>query len=210
TFDYTHKKQTGGQGQFAKVGGYLEPIPMIEGKDYEFVDKVVGGSIPREYIGSCDKGFKSCLERGSLIGFPIIGVRAVINDGAYHDVDSSDMAFQICARYAFRQGFAKSGPQILEPIMKVEVEGPVEFQGAILGGLNQRRGMILGTTEVDAYCKIEAEVPLADMFGYSTVLRSSTQGKAEFTMEFSRYTAVPRNIAEELMKKYKPGNLGDD
>ena len=202
-FDYTHKKQTGGQGQFSRVAGYLEPIALEEGKVYEFVDKVVGGSIPREYIGSCDKGFKSCLERGALIGFPITGVRAVVNDGAYHDVDSSDMAFQIGARYGFRQGFAKAAPIILEPIMKVEVDGPVEFQGAILGGINQRRGMILATTEQDAYCKIEAEVPLADMFGYSTVLRSSTQGKAEFSMEFSRYAPVPRNVAEELLKKYK-------
>ncbi|MCZ8151264.1 MAG: elongation factor G [Rhodobacteraceae bacterium] len=202
-FDYTHKKQTGGQGQFSRVAGFMEPIDAEEGKDYEFVDKVVGGSIPREYIGSCDKGFRSCLERGSLIGFPIIGVRCVINDGAYHDVDSSDMAFQIGARYAFRQGFQKAAPLILEPIMKVEVEGPTEFQGAILASVNQRRGMILNTTEENGYAKIEAEVPLADMFGYSTVLRSSTQGKAEFAMEFSKYAPVPRNVAEELMKKYK-------
>ncbi len=202
-FDYTHKKQTGGQGQFARVAGFLEPIGVEEHKDYEFVDKIVGGSIPREYIGSCDKGFRSCLERGALIGFPIIGVRATINDGAYHDVDSSDMAFQIGARYGFRQGFLKASPIILEPIMKVDVEGPVEFQGAILGGLNQRRGMILNTTEQDAYCKIEAEVPLADMFGYATVLRSATQGKAEFAMEFSRYLQVPKNIADDLVKKYK-------
>jgi elongation factor G len=202
-FDYTHKKQTGGQGQFGRVAGYMEPIPLEEHKDYEFVDNIVGGVIPREYIGSCDKGFRSCLERGSLIGFPIIGVRCVINDGSYHDVDSSDMAFQLAARYAFRQGFLKAAPVILEPIMKVDVEGPVEFQGAILGSLNQRRGMILNTTEQDAYCKIEAEVPLADMFGYATVLRSATQGKAEFSMEFSRYLQVPKNIAEELTKKYK-------
>ncbi len=210
TFDYTHKKQTGGQGQFSRVAGYVEPIALEEGKDYEFVDKIVGGTIPKEFIGSCDKGFRSCLDRGSLIGFPIIGVRAVINDGSYHDVDSSDMAFQIGARYGFRQGFSKAAPIILEPIMKVEVEGPTEFQGAILGSLNQRRGMILATSEVDAYCKIEAEVPLGDMFGYSTVLRSSTQGKAEFSMEFSRYAPVPRNVADELMKKYKVGNLADE
>lgn len=199
-FDYTHKKQTGGQGQFSRVAGFIEPIPQEEGKNYEFVDKIVGGSIPREYIGSCDKGFRSCLERGSLIGFPIIGVRCVINDGAYHDVDSSDMAFQIGARYGFRQGFSKAAPIILEPIMRVEVEGPTEFQGAILASVNQRRGMILNTTEENGYAKIEAEVPLADMFGYSTVLRSSTQGKAEFAMEFSKYAPVPRNVADELMK----------
>lgn len=134
----------------------------------------------------------------------------MINDGAYHDVDSSDMAFQIAGRYAFRQGFNKANPQILEPIMKVEVDGPSEFQGAILGSLNQRRGMILNTTEEDSYCKTEAEVPLADMFGYSTVLRSSTQGKAEFSMEFSRYAPVPRNVAEELMKKYKVNSKDED
>ncbi|AYV56324.1 elongation factor G [Leptospira kmetyi] len=209
-FDYTHKKQTGGQGQFGRVAGYMEPIPLEETLNYDFVNKVVGGAIPREYIQSVDKGFKSCLERGSLIGFPIIGVRCVINDGAYHDVDSSDMAFQIAGRYAFRQGFNKANPQILEPVMKVEVDGPSEFQGAILGSLNQRRGMILNTTEEDAYCKTEAEVPLADMFGYSTVLRSSTQGKAEFSMEFSRYAPVPRNVAEELMKKYKVNNKDED
>ncbi|EKR65376.1 translation elongation factor G [Leptospira weilii str. 2006001853] len=209
-FDYTHKKQTGGQGQFGRVAGYMEPIPLEETLNYDFVNKVVGGAIPREYIQSVDKGFKSCLERGSLIGFPIIGVRCVINDGAYHDVDSSDMAFQIAGRYAFRQGFNKANPQILEPIMKVEVDGPSEFQGAILGSLNQRRGMILNTTEEDSYCKTEAEVPLADMFGYSTVLRSSTQGKAEFSMEFSRYAPVPRNVAEELMKKYKINNKDED
>ncbi|MDF3821655.1 elongation factor G [Leptospira sp. 96542] len=209
-FDYTHKKQTGGQGQFSRVAGFLEPIPLEEGKDYEFVDKIVGGSIPREYIGSCDKGFRSCLERGSLIGFPIIGVRATINDGAYHDVDSSDMAFQIGARYGFRQGFSKAAPIILEPIMKVDVEGPTEFQGAILASINQRRGMILNTTEESGYAKIEAEVPLADMFGYSTVLRSSTQGKAEFAMEFSKYAPVPRNVADELMKKYKVNNKDEE
>ncbi|AVQ10543.1 Elongation factor G [Leptospira santarosai] len=209
-FDYTHKKQTGGQGQFGRVAGYMEPIPLEETLNYDFVNKVVGGAIPREYIQSVDKGFKSCLERGSLIGFPIIGVRCVINDGAYHDVDSSDMAFQIAGRYAFRQGFNKANPQILEPIMKVEVDGPSEFQGAILGSLNQRRGMILNTTEEDSYCKTEAEVPLADMFGYSTVLRSSTQGKAEFSMEFSRYAPVPRNVAEELMKKYKVNSKDED
>jgi elongation factor G len=174
------------------------------------VDKIVGGSIPREYIGSCDKGFRSCLERGSLIGFPIIGVRCVINDGAYHDVDSSDMAFQIGARYGFRQGFSKAAPIILEPIMRVEVEGPTEFQGAILASVNQRRGMILNTTEENGYAKIEAEVPLADMFGYSTVLRSSTQGKAEFAMEFSKYAPVPRNVADELMKKYKVNNKDEE
>ncbi|EMJ98842.1 elongation factor G [Leptospira sp. WS58.C1] len=209
-FDYTHKKQTGGQGQFGRVAGFIEPIPLEEDKNYEFVNSVVGGAIPREFISSVDKGFRSCLDRGSLIGFPIIGVKLTINDGSYHDVDSSDMAFQIAGRYAFRQGFSKANPQILEPIMRVEVDGPAEFQGPILASLNQRRGMILNTTEQDGYCKVEAEVPLSDMFGYSTVIRSSTQGKAEFSMEFSRYAPVPRNVAEELMKKYKPNSKDED
>ncbi|PJZ50967.1 elongation factor G [Leptospira saintgironsiae] len=209
-FDYTHKKQTGGQGQFGRVAGFIEPIPLEEDKNYEFVNSVVGGAIPREFISSVDKGFKSCLDRGSMIGFPIIGVKLTINDGSYHDVDSSDMAFQIAGRYAFRQGFSKANPQILEPIMRVEVDGPAEFQGPILASLNQRRGMILNTTEQDGYCKVEAEVPLSDMFGYSTVIRSSTQGKAEFSMEFSRYAPVPRNVAEELMKKYKPNSKDED
>ncbi|MEI1277899.1 elongation factor G [Leptospira venezuelensis] len=209
-FDYTHKKQTGGQGQFGRVAGFIEPIPLEEDKNYEFVNSVVGGAIPREFISSVDKGFKSCLDRGSMIGFPIIGVKLTINDGSYHDVDSSDMAFQIAGRYAFRQGFSKANPQILEPIMRVEVDGPAEFQGPILASLNQRRGMILNTTEQDGYCKVEAEVPLSDMFGYSTVIRSSTQGKAEFSMEFSRYAPVPRNVAEELMKKYKPNSKEED
>ncbi|PJZ78556.1 elongation factor G [Leptospira neocaledonica] len=209
-FDYTHKKQTGGQGQFGRVAGFIEPIPLEEDKNYEFVNSVVGGAIPREFISSVDKGFKSCLDRGSMIGFPIIGVKLTINDGSYHDVDSSDMAFQIAGRYAFRQGFSKANPQILEPIMRVEVDGPAEFQGPILASLNQRRGMILNTTEQDGYCKVEAEVPLSDMFGYSTVIRSSTQGKAEFSMEFSRYAPVPRNVAEELQKKYKPNSKDED
>ncbi|TGK01235.1 elongation factor G [Leptospira langatensis] len=209
-FDYTHKKQTGGQGQFGRVAGFIEPIPLEEDKNYEFVNSVVGGAIPREFISSVDKGFRSCLDRGSMIGFPIIGVKLTINDGSYHDVDSSDMAFQIAGRYAFRQGFSKANPQILEPIMRVEVDGPAEFQGPILASLNQRRGMILNTTEQDGYCKVEAEVPLSDMFGYSTVIRSSTQGKAEFSMEFSRYAPVPRNVAEELQKKYKPNSKDED
>ncbi|MFU8819872.1 MAG: elongation factor G, partial [Desulfurivibrio sp.] len=177
-FNYTHKKQTGGSGQFARVGGYLEP--MEEG-DYEFVDKVVGGVIPREFISSCDKGFHKALEKGVLIGAPITGVRCVINDGAAHSVDSSDVAFQLASIGAFREGYLKAKPVILEPIMKVAAEGPTEFQGSIMGSLNQRRGMIIGTTEEEDYTVIEAEVPLSEMFGYSTDLRSLTQGKAEFT-----------------------------
>ena len=142
------------------------------------------------------------MEAGSLIGFPVVGIEMEVTDGQYHDVDSSDMAFQICARMAFRQAFEKAGAQILEPIMKVEVQTPTEFQGAVVGNLSQRRGSIAGTTEELGMTTIIAEVPLSEMFGYATDLRSMTQGKAEFTMEFAKYLPVPRNIQEELIKKY--------
>ena len=199
-FNYTHKKQTGGSGQFGRVAGYLEP--MEEG-DYEFEDKIVGGVIPREFISSCDKGFKRSLEKGSLCGAPITGVRCVINDGASHAVDSSDVAFQLAAVGAFKEGYLKAKPAILEPIMKVAVEGPTEFQGAVMGSINQRRGMIIGTTEEGNYSVIEAEVPLSEMFGYSTTLRSLTQGKAEFTMEFATFKPVPKSVGEDLVKAYQ-------
>jgi elongation factor G len=199
-FDYTHKKQTGGSGQYGRVAGYLEPL---EEGDYEFVDAIVGGVIPREYIPSCDKGFQKCLEKGILCGASITGVRAAINDGASHSVDSSDIAFQLAAIGAFKEAYRKAQPVIMEPIMKVAVEGPTEFQGAVMGSLNQRRGMIIGTVEEGNYTVVEAEVPLSEMFGYSTVLRSLTQGKAEFTMEFATFKQVPKSISEELIKKYE-------
>jgi elongation factor G len=199
-FNYTHKKQTGGSGQFGRVAGYLEPL---EEGDYEFVDKIVGGVIPREYIPSCDKGFHKCLEKGSLSGATVTGVRCVINDGAFHAVDSSDIAFQLASIGGFKEGYMKAKPVIMEPIMKVAVEGPTEFQGAVMGSINQRRGMIIGTTDEGSYTAIEAEVPLSEMFGYSTTLRSLTQGKAEFTMEFATFKQVPRGVSEELIKKYQ-------
>ncbi len=199
-FNYTHKKQTGGSGQFGRVAGYLEPF---EDGEYEFVDKIVGGVIPREFISSCDKGFSKSLDKGSLCGAAITGVRCVINDGAAHSVDSSDVAFQLAAVGAFKEGYLKAKPVIMEPIMKVAVEGPAEFQGAVMGSLNQRRGMIIGTMEEGNYTVIEAEVPLSEMFGYSTTLRSLTQGKAEFTMEFATFKQVPKGVSEELIKKYQ-------
>lgn len=199
-FNYTHKKQTGGSGQFGRVAGFIEPN---EEGEYEFVDNIVGGVIPREFIGSCDKGFQKSMEKGPLCGAPITGVRCVINDGAAHAVDSSDVAFQLASIGAFREGYLKAKPVIMEPIMKVAVEGPAEFQGAIMGSLNQRRGMIIGTMEEGSYTVIEAEVPLSEMFGYSTTLRSLTQGKAEFTMEFATFKQVPKSVSEELVKKYQ-------
>jgi elongation factor G len=201
-FDYTHKKQTGGSGQYAKVMGTFEPLDSPD-KTYEFENKVVGGKIPREFIPAVDKGFQEQMTKGLLIGFPIVGVKAVLTDGAYHDVDSSEMAFRICAMAAFREFYAKAQPKALEPIMKVEVSAPEEFQGNVLGQINQRRGIIMGTTTNDAFTTVEAEVPLSEMFGYSTELRSGTQGKGEFTMEFSRYATVPRNIQEDLVKAYQ-------
>jgi elongation factor G len=200
-YNYTHKKQTGGSGQYGKIGGHIEPHP--EGTDFEFVDEVVGGAVPRNFIPAVEKGFRSMLDKGRLIGYPVVGVRVTLDDGAAHAVDSSDIAFQEAARGAWRETYAAAKPKILEPIMKVSVEGPSEFSGAILGSVNQRRGMIVGSQEEQGVTKVEAEVPLAEMFGYSTVLRSATQGKAEFTMEFAKYAVVPSSIGEELMKKYQ-------
>lgn len=201
-YDYTHKKQTGGQGQYAKVVGVFEPITDTTA-DYEFVDEIVGGRIPREFIPACDKGFKEQLRKGMLIGFPVVNFRVRLQDGAFHVVDSSEMAFRICAQTAIREFYMKAAPTILEPIMKVEVETPDEFQGAILGGLNQRRGMILGTETSGNICVVTAEVPLSEMFGYSNDIRSSTQGKATFSMEFAKYSPVPKGKQEELIKEYQ-------
>ena len=196
-FDYTHKKQTGGSGQYGRVAGYIEPVAN---EDFVFENKVTGGAIPTQYIPACEKGFRACLAKGPMLEFPVTGVRVVINDGASHSVDSSDMAFQAAARGAFIQTYPKAKPVIHEPIMKVVVETPNEFQGAVMGSLNQRRGMIVGAQDEGVMCAIEAQVPLAEMFGYSTVLRSLTQGKAQFTMEFAVYKQVPGSIAETIAK----------
>ena len=201
-FNFTHKKQTGGSGQYGRVAGFMEPF-QEEGKDYDFVDAIKGGAIPNEYIPSCDKGFRRAMEKGSLIGAPVVGVRCTINDGQFHPVDSSDIAFQTAAIGAFREGYAKAKPSILEPIMKVQLAGPTEFQGNMFGLINQRRGVIIDSTDELGTSTVNAEVPLSEMFGFSTILRSSTQGKAEFTMEFEKYGKVPNNVAEELMKKYQ-------
>ncbi len=194
---YTHKKQTGGSGQYGKVGGYCEPFDG----EFEFVDEVKGGSIPREFISSCEKGFKSMIMKSPRLGVPVVGLRVVLDDGQSHAVDSSDIAFQEAARGAFRDFFPRANPKILEPIMKLSIEGPAEFSGNMLGLIMQRRGIVLGSTEEDGVARVDAEVPLSEMFGFSTPLRSSTQGKAEFTMEFAKYAETPSNITEELLKK---------
>ena len=206
-FNTTHKKQTGGSGQFGRVEGYVEPL---DDGEFEFVNEVRGGAIPTEYIPSVEKGIRNSLDKGRLIGFPITGIRVVLTDGQSHTVDSSDMAFQAAGRKAFRDVYPKAKPVVLEPVMKLEVESPVEFQGAVLKTVMQRRGTVVGTTEEDGFCRLEAEVPLAEMFGYATDLRSCTQGKAEFTMEFARYVRVPADVRSELVKKYGPNSGQDD
>jgi elongation factor G len=208
-FDYTHKKQTGGSGQFGRIAGYFEPL-TDEDEDFRFTSEIKGGSIPTEYVPAVEKGFRSCLSKGRLIGFPVIGLNVCINDGKSHSVDSSEMAFQAAARGAFREVYPRAKPVILEPIMKVEIEGPHEFQGAILKTVMQRRGTVIGTTEEAGFSRVETEVPLAEMFGYATDLRSVTQGKAEFTMEFARYRIAPAEVQSDLREKYKSKIAAED
>jgi elongation factor G len=197
-FNYTHKKQTGGSGQYGRVVGFLEP--WADG-DFEFADEIKGGAIPRQFIISVEKGFRSMLAKGRKIGFPVVNVRVVINDGQAHTVDSSDIAFQEAARGAWRDAYDRAKPKILEPIMRVVVEGPAEHSGNVMATLMGRRGMIIGSQEDEGFARVEADVPLAEMFGYATALRSATQGKAEFTMEFSRYLPVPAQMSDELVEK---------
>lgn len=205
-FTTVHKKQTGGAGQYAKIGGIMAPLVPTDPDDkriYEFVDKIVGGSIPREYVPACDKGFQEQLKKGMLIGAQVIGVQMTVNDGGFHAVDSSEMAFRICAQAAVREAYMQAGPSILEPIMKVEITVPEEFQGAVMGQVNQRRGVIMGSSTEHNETTIDCEVPLTEMFGYSTDLRSATQGKGQFSMEFAKYTPVPRAIQDEMVKAYQ-------
>jgi elongation factor G len=202
-FSYTHKKQTGGSGQYGKVAGFIEPLPSDHPSGFEFVDEIVGGSIPREFIPACEKGFREAVKKGPLIGFPIVGVKCVINDGASHPVDSSEIAFRTAALMGFREAYAAAKPTILEPIMRVEVQFPEEFQGGVMGQLNQRRGTIISSEKQEGFVQAMAEVPLNDMFGYSTDLRSATQGKGEFTMEFQRYAEVPKQAREVMMAEFR-------
>ena len=202
-FSYTHKKQTGGSGQYGKVAGFVEPLPSGHATGYEFVDDIAGGAIPREFIPACDKGFQEAMKKGPLIGFPIVGVRCTIDDGQSHPVDSSEIAFRTAALMGFREAYNKAKPTILEPIMLVEVQFPEEFQGAVIGQLNQRRGTILSTEKHETYVQALAEVPLADMFGYSTDLRSATQGKGEFSMEFKRYSELPKQQREAMILEFR-------
>ncbi len=198
-FNYTHRKQTGGSGQYARVIGRIEPS---EDGQFHFVNAVIGGTIPSEYISACEKGFRECIHEGAFIGAPVLGLKVILEDGDSHAVDSSDMAFSVACRSAFRQHYNEGHPVALEPLMLVSVEGPGELQGEVLKTLMQRRGIILGTTEDQGFVRIDAQVPLGEMFGYANVLRSATAGKAEYTMEFARYAPAPRDTAEQLRKEY--------
>ena len=197
--DYTHKKQSGGSGQFARVIITFEPQPA--GTGFIFESKVVGGSVPKEYIPGVEKGLESMLNSGVMAGFPVIDFKATLTDGAYHDVDSSALAFEIAAKAAFREGMAKAGPKLLEPIMKVEVITPEDYMGDVIGDLSSRRGTVQGMDQRGNARVVNAQVPLAQMFGYVNTLRSMTQGRANYSMVFSHYSEVPSNVAEEIKKK---------
>ena len=204
-FDYIHKKQTGGAGQYAAVMGKIEPLEITAGiddeeaKEFEFINSVKGGAIPAEYIGACETGFRDVMSAGPLAGFPIIGVKVYLEDGKHHEVDSSDMAFRLCARQAMKQAVRSADAILLEPIMRVEVETPSEFQGVVIGDLSSKRGVIGGTDLRDNMTVVTVTIPLSEMFGYATTLRSITQGKAIFSMEFDSYSPCPKHIQEEVL-----------
>jgi elongation factor G len=199
--DYVHKKQTGGSGQYAKVQMRFEPLDAAGGEMYEFVNSVTGGRIPREYIPSVDAGIQSAMELGVLAGFPLVGVKATLLDGAYHEVDSSEMAFKIAGSMVLKEAVRKADPVLLEPIMAVEVRTPEEYMGEVIGDLNSRRGMIQSMEDATGVKVIRSHVPLSEMFGYVGDLRSKTQGRAVYSMQFDSYAEVPRNVAEEIIKK---------
>ncbi|MEE6282622.1 elongation factor G [Georgenia sunbinii] len=199
--DYTHKKQTGGSGQFAKVLVSFEPLDTAEGELYEFSNKVTGGRIPREYIPSVDAGIQDAMQNGVLAGYPMVGVKATLLDGGFHDVDSSEMAFKVAGSMVFKEGIRRADPVLLEPVMDVEVRTPEEYMGDVIGDLNSRRGMIQSMTDATGIKVVRALVPLSEMFGYVGDLRSKTQGRAVYSMQFDSYAEVPRNVAEEIIKK---------
>jgi elongation factor G len=199
--DYTHKKQTGGSGQFAKVQVAFEPLDTSEGVFYEFENKVTGGRIPREYIPSVDQGIQSALQLGVLAGYPLVGVKATLLDGAYHDVDSSEMAFKIAGSQVLKEGVKRANPVLLEPLMAVEVRTPEEYMGDVIGDLNSRRGMIQSMEDASGVKVVRANVPLSEMFGYIGDLRSKTQGRAVYSMQFESYSEVPKAVADEIIQK---------
>ncbi|OBX79831.1 elongation factor G [Moraxella atlantae] len=196
-------RQTGGRGKFGHVWLRLEPLDPAEGKEYEFAEEVVGGVVPKEFFGAVDKGIQDRMKSGVLAGYPVVGVKATLYDGSYHDVDSDELSFKMAGSIAFRKGFMNANPVLLEPVMKVEVETPEDYMGDIMGDLNRRRGMVQGMDDLFGGVKqIRAEVPLAEMFGYATQLRSMSQGRATYSMEFAKYAETPRNVADEIIKKF--------
>ena len=202
-------RQTGGRGKFGHVWLRLEPLDTADGKEYEFVEEVVGGVVPKEYFGAVDKGIQERMKNGVLAGYPVVGIKATLYDGSYHDVDSDELSFKMAGSMAFRKGFMNANPVLLEPVMKVEVETPEDYMGVIMGDLNRRRGMVQGMDDMFGGVKqIRAEVPLAEMFGYATQLRSMSQGRATYSMEFAKYAETPRNVADEIIKKFT--HKGDD
>jgi elongation factor G len=201
-YDYTHKKQTGGSGQFAKVQITLEPLDTQEsGELYEFENKVTGGRVPREYIPSVDAGIQDAMQYGVLAGYPLVGIKASLIDGAYHDVDSSEMAFKIAGSMALKEAVRKADPVLLEPMMAVEVRTPEEYMGDVIGDINSRRGHIQAMEDISGAKVVRGLVPLSEMFGYVGDLRSKTQGRANYSMEFDSYAEVPKAVAEEIIKK---------
>jgi elongation factor G len=202
-YDYTHKKQTGGSGQYAKVQMTFEPLDTHEGEMYEFENKVTGGRIPREYIPSVDHGIQDAMQLGVLAGYPLVGIKAILLDGAYHDVDSSEMAFKIAGSMVLKEAVRKADPVLLEPMMAVEVRTPEDYMGDVIGDLNSRRGQIQAMEDISGAKVVKAVVPLSEMFGYVGDLRSKTQGRANYTMQFDSYAEVPRNVAEEIIKKVR-------
>jgi elongation factor G len=202
-YDYTHKKQTGGSGQFAKIQIKLEPMEVEGDKVYEFVNEVTGGRIPREYIPSVDAGIKDAMLVGTLAGYPVVGVKATLMDGAYHDVDSSEMAFKIAGSMAYREASRMANPVLLEPLMAVEVRTPEEYMGDVIGDLNSRRGQIQSMEDASGVKVVSAMVPLSEMFGYVGDLRSKTSGRAVYSMTFEAYSEVPRAVADEIVQKNK-------
>ncbi|MFW2178162.1 MULTISPECIES: elongation factor G [unclassified Moraxella] len=202
-------RQTGGRGKFGHVWLRLEPMDTSDGKEYEFAEEVVGGVVPKEFFGAVDKGIQERMKNGVLAGYPVVGVKATLYDGSYHDVDSDELSFKMAGSIAFRKGFMNASPVLLEPVMKVEVETPEDYMGDIMGDLNRRRGMVQGMDDLFGGVKqIRAEVPLAEMFGYATQLRSMSQGRATYSMHFEKYAETPKNVADEIIKKFT--NKDDD
>ena len=203
TFNVRHRKQTGGSGQYAHIVGKLEVLPEDSEESFVFEEKVIGGRVPRQFIPAVEKGFRRHVNKGPVAGYPVVGLKVTLEDGSYHEVDSSDLAFQICAQTAMRENFPKTKPVLLEPVMKIEIECPSSFQGSVVGDLTARRGLVMATEVTGNTARIEGEVPLAETFGYSTDLRSMTQGQGTFTMEFARYRRMPPSIEREVIAERK-------